>query len=809
MCANITEAQTTEITTLKQWLTGKSKAVATTCPTTGGMMDMTGGCGDTDGWSTKQFKAENTDMHNAMAVKYTGDANIDFVRGMRPHHAGAVAMCSVLTNTCGHGFAVEASLAAMCVNVVASQSSEIATMGTWLTSRGHELTAACETSGMTGCGDLAAWSSKQFERVNAEMHKGMSIKFTGNPNIDFVRGMIAHHEGAVAMCKVLNNVCGHEQAVSPALSIMCMGITSAQNSEIATMKTWLTDRGESLTESCSGMMMMDMSGGCGKKATASSKQYIAANTAMHADMAIAYTCDPSIDFVRGMTPHHAGAIAMCAVLMNTSAHGATVEASLATMCTDGVVPSQTGEITTMNAWLTSRSLALKAECPAGGGMKGCGDLHCPSSVQFEAANAKMHKGMSIEFSGEPNEDFVRGMIAHHQGAIDMCAVTTSSTAKAGLTIDTEVAALCTGIVAAQTSEIATLSAWLTSRGKTGAGTCPPAMVMGCGDVSCWATKEAMKENDKMHADMAIAYTCDPNIDFIRAMQPHHAGAIAMCKVLMDTEAHGATVEASLATMCTDGVVPSQSAEIGIMVAWLTARDLAVTATCAEGAAKCAAAPMEMDMDMADMDMSGMAGMAGMQHRRLSGPRLASSSTRRRLDMHEMDMSAMAGCGNCNCWSSKELEKANARMMMGMSIKFTCDPNQDFVRGMIAHHQGAIDMCAATMNATMHGITIEASVATLCSGITAAQESEIAVLNTWLTSRSLATKTTCRAMGGMAGMDHSMMLDKVQSIQVALSLSLSPSLSLSLLLSPSPSPSLSHANTRSLMRTPRTLRSASV
>ena len=126
--------------------------------------------------------------------------------------------------------------------------------------------------------------------------------------------------------------------------------------------------------------------------------------------------------MRGMIPHHSGALAMCAVLMNTSAHGATVEASLATMCTDGVVPSQTGEITTMNAWLTSRSLALKAECPAGGGMKGCGDLHCPSSVQFEAANAKMHKGMSIEFSGEPNEDFVRGMIAHHQGAIDMCKV---------------------------------------------------------------------------------------------------------------------------------------------------------------------------------------------------------------------------------------------------------------------------------------------------------------------------------------------------------------------------------------------------
>jgi hypothetical protein len=32
--------------------------------------------GDTTCWSTKQFKAENTAMHNGMAIKYTGDPNI-------------------------------------------------------------------------------------------------------------------------------------------------------------------------------------------------------------------------------------------------------------------------------------------------------------------------------------------------------------------------------------------------------------------------------------------------------------------------------------------------------------------------------------------------------------------------------------------------------------------------------------------------------------------------------------------------------------------------------------------------------------
>ena len=34
----------------------------------------------------------------------------------------------------------------------------------------------------------------------------------------------------------------------------------------------------------------------------------------------------------------------------------------------------------------------------------------------------MHHGMAIRFSGDVATDFVRGMIPHHQGALDMCEV---------------------------------------------------------------------------------------------------------------------------------------------------------------------------------------------------------------------------------------------------------------------------------------------------------------------------------------------------------------------------------------------------
>jgi hypothetical protein len=40
-------------------------------------------------------------------------------------------------------------------------------------------------------------------------------------------------------------------------------------------------------------------------------------------------------------------------------------------------------------------------------------------MAFRAANEAMHRDMAITYSGKPDVDFVKGMIPHHQGAIDM------------------------------------------------------------------------------------------------------------------------------------------------------------------------------------------------------------------------------------------------------------------------------------------------------------------------------------------------------------------------------------------------------
>lgn len=82
-----------------------------------------------------------------------------------------------------------------------------------------------------------------------------------------------------------------------------------------------------------------------------------------------------------------------------------------------------------------------------------------SSKAFEAANQKMHKAMSIPYTGDADVDFVNGMVAHHQGAIDMAKV------ELQYGKDPEMRKLAEDIIAAQEQEIASMNAWLAKHKK--------------------------------------------------------------------------------------------------------------------------------------------------------------------------------------------------------------------------------------------------------------------------------------------------------------------------------------------------------
>jgi uncharacterized protein (DUF305 family) len=83
----------------------------------------------------------------------------------------------------------------------------------------------------------------------------------------------------------------------------------------------------------------------------------------------------------------------------------------------------------------------------------------PSSLAFHGINMKMHGAMDIAFTGNADVDFLKGMIPHHAGAVDM-AKTVLAFGK-----DPEVRKLAEEIVKAQESEIALMQAWLKKSGQ--------------------------------------------------------------------------------------------------------------------------------------------------------------------------------------------------------------------------------------------------------------------------------------------------------------------------------------------------------
>jgi uncharacterized protein (DUF305 family) len=81
----------------------------------------------------------------------------------------------------------------------------------------------------------------------------------------------------------------------------------------------------------------------------------------------------------------------------------------------------------------------------------------PATAGYRAANDKMHKDMDIAFTGDADADFLRGMIPHHQGAIDMARIVLAHGK------DPKVRKLAEDVIRAQEAEIKMMQEWLAAK----------------------------------------------------------------------------------------------------------------------------------------------------------------------------------------------------------------------------------------------------------------------------------------------------------------------------------------------------------
>ncbi|AQT46166.1 MULTISPECIES: DUF305 domain-containing protein [Bartonella] len=77
-------------------------------------------------------------------------------------------------------------------------------------------------------------SSTALDKVNESMMKNMSVKMSGNADVDFIKMMLAHHKGAVDMAEV-----ELQYGKDPEARKLAETIISAQQKEITEMQDWL------------------------------------------------------------------------------------------------------------------------------------------------------------------------------------------------------------------------------------------------------------------------------------------------------------------------------------------------------------------------------------------------------------------------------------------------------------------------------------------------------------------------------------------------------------------------------------------
>lgn len=177
-------------------------------------------------------------------------------------------------------------------------------------------------------GDAMTSMNQEYKDVMTVMHEDMMSGMAYNdPDAVFAQGMLSHHVGAVNMAKIQL-----KHGTDAEMRQLAQEIIDAQQPEIEQMQNWLANNPDTSEPTAATEAMQ--------------KSYAAGMDAMHGEM-MTGIADPNPDkaFVRGMLPHHAGAIDMATVQLK---YGKNEEMR---KLAQEIIDAQQPEIEQMQNWL--------------------------------------------------------------------------------------------------------------------------------------------------------------------------------------------------------------------------------------------------------------------------------------------------------------------------------------------------------------------------------------------------------------------------------------------------------------------------
>jgi uncharacterized protein (DUF305 family) len=164
-------------------------------------------------------------------------------------------------------------------------------------------------------------------------------------DVEFMSGMIPHHAQAVIMAGWAPS-----HGARPDVAVLCERIVVAQRDEIASMQTWLHDRGLPVPDATSTRHKMDVNG--------MTHEMLMPGMLTDEEMAeLDRARGPEFDrlFLIGMIKHHQGAIDMVDVLFKS--YGAAQDETVFKFASD-VYADQSTEIARMNEMLGNQPRAI-------------------------------------------------------------------------------------------------------------------------------------------------------------------------------------------------------------------------------------------------------------------------------------------------------------------------------------------------------------------------------------------------------------------------------------------------------------------